>query len=105
MCRDEQQTIRVFIPFSFPKRLLIAYILDAHFKEDLVIMKNGKHWKEWSEVEWTNVYKLYEASQTWDLDTCLEFADFKKKIQKDSKFADLHYVKAGMDSPDYTPWS
>ena len=81
----------------------ICYIRTT--KQNAATMKQNKHWKEWSEIEWTNVHKLYEATQLWESDSSMDFADFKEKIQSDSTFAQLHYLKDGMDSPDYNPWS
>lgn len=60
---------------------------------------------EWNEVEWVNVYKLYSATNLWELDDSLEFEDFKQKVRNDSEFAKLHRVKPGMEDPDYNPWS
>ncbi len=72
---------------------------------------NEEDWKnynkpsqEWNAIEWANVYRLYNATQQWESDESLEFEDFKLKVQRKKKFADLHRIKPGMDKPDYNPW-
>ena len=63
---------------------------------------NKKPW-DWSEVEWENVYELYCAVQLRDLDSSIEFSEFKKQILEDKEFASYHKLKPGMDSKDYNP--
>ena len=64
----------------------------------------NKPCREWNAIEWANVYKLYNATQLWESDESLEFEDFKLKVQRKKKFADLHRIQPGMDKPDYDPW-
>lgn len=65
---------------------------------------HNKPSKDWNTIEWANVYKLYCATQLWELDESLELEDFKQKVKREKKFADLHRIKPGMDKPDYDPW-
>ncbi len=64
---------------------------------------HNKKPSEWNEVEWDNVYELYCAVQLWDLDSRIEFSEFKKQILEDKEFASYHKLKPGMDSKDYNP--
>ncbi len=75
-------------------------------------MWNDEDWKhynkpctEWNEVEWSNVYKLYSASELWELDERLEFEAFKQEVLNNADFAQLHRLKPGMDNQEYDPWS
>lgn len=61
--------------------------------------------QEWNAIEWANVYRLYDATQMWELDESLDFDEFKQRVQNDSEFANLHKVKPGMDDPNYNPLS
>ena len=47
--------------------------------------------------------ELYCAVQLWDLDSRIEFSEFKKQILEDKEFASYHKLKPGMDSKDYNP--
>lgn len=60
--------------------------------------------KEWTELEWKNCYKLYEAVQLYDLDDSLEFDAFKERVLSDEDFRIIHSLTPGMDSENYNPW-
>ena len=65
---------------------------------------HNKQVSEWNEIEWENVYSLYCASQLWDLDSPIEFDEFKKQMKQDVEFARENKLKPGMESSDYNAW-
>jgi hypothetical protein len=58
----------------------------------------------YTEVEWKNCYKLYEAVYLYDLDTPLDFDTFKKKMKSDKSFRSIYRLGQDMDKKDYNPW-
>ena len=63
-----------------------------------------KNPKDWNGVEWNNCYKLYKATQLYDLDDYMDFDDFKNKILNDENFRNLNQLKDGMDKESYNSW-
>lgn len=61
--------------------------------------------KLWSDLEWANCYSLYEATQLYESDDVLSFSEFKTKIQSDKNFVRINFLRPGMESTDYNPWS
>jgi len=47
---------------------------------------------------------LYCASELWELESPIEFDEFKKQMKEDVEFARENKLKPGMESSDYNAW-
>jgi len=60
--------------------------------------------KTWPEYIMFNCYKLYMATELWELDDPMPFDKFKESMFKYENFRQLHSPIEGMDKEDYNPW-
>jgi hypothetical protein len=66
---------------------------------------HNKKVSDWNEIEWENVYELYCAAQLWELDSRIDFDEFKKQMIEDTDFARENKLKPGIESSYYDPCS
>lgn len=65
---------------------------------------HNKPHEEWTEIEWENVFNLYNATQAWELNDPIQFDEFKNLITSNPVFARLNKLLPGMQYLNYSPW-
>jgi len=58
----------------------------------------------WTQIEKKNCYRLYQATNHWDLDDSKSFHLFMQSILTDEDFLSNNRLRPGMDKEDYDPW-